>query len=53
MSPVTFWDMTLHQLMTLIDRHRLATASSQPPAQPGGQPDTGVGVLGLAAVGAI
>lgn len=26
--------MTLHQLMTLTGRHRLATGSSQPPAQP-------------------
>ena len=46
--------MTLHQLMTLVDRHRLATSSSHephhepPPGAPGGG---GFGLLGLAAMG--
>lgn len=47
--------MTLHQLMTLVDRHRLATGSShEPHHEPTPAPATGgFGLLGLAAVGAI
>lgn len=44
--------MTLRQLLTLADRHRLATASSSPP-HVDAPPDTGMGVLGMAAMGRI
>lgn len=45
--------MTLRQLMTLVDRHRLATASSSTPhSEPTGD-SGGIGVLGMAAMGRI
>jgi hypothetical protein len=44
--------MTLHQLMTLVDRHRLATSSSHEPHQEPG-PTGGFGPLGMAAMGLI
>lgn len=46
--------MTLHQLMVLIDRDRLATGSSHPPAEPEQMPGaTSFGPLGMAAMGLI
>lgn len=47
--------MTLHQLMTLVDRHRLATGvSHEPHHEPTPTPDSGgVGLLGLAALGQV
>lgn len=46
--------MTLGQLMTLVDRHRLATGSSQPPHHNPPAPEQGgFGLFGLAAMGAV
>lgn len=45
--------MTLRQLLALVDRHRLATASSSTPHVDAPPPDTGIGVLGMAAMGRI
>lgn len=42
--------MTLHQLMTLTGRHRLATGSSQPPAQPSPEQGGGFDFLTMAAM---
>lgn len=45
--------MTLHQLMTLTDRHRLATSSSHEPHQEQAPAAGGFGPLGMAAAGLI
>jgi hypothetical protein len=51
-DPSRFWDLTLRQLMTLADRHRLATASSSTPHTET-PPTSGIGVLGMAAIGRV
>jgi MYXO-CTERM domain-containing protein len=44
--------MTLRQLLSLVDRHRLATASSHEPHSEPTAPDSGgFGLLGMAALG--